>query len=157
MLEFEHIVQVNDLGNDELPVITRSQLWQGLVYRARKPQHFNHSLHCDIDDGDATRFTRRIQAGSSCFLEEVLLTPEQQIVTQTPSAEPIQTRSVTTIEEPEPNSLFVRFHYRRDLIANDPRVDVAAHLKAAYVQLDRDAIARIRDLTENQLLHSTLN
>jgi hypothetical protein len=157
LLEFEHIVQVNDPGNSELPVITRSQLWQGLVYRARNPQCFNHSLTCEIDERDASRFTRRIKTGPSQFVEEVVLTPEQQIVTQSVPAEPLQTQSITSIEEPECHSLFVRFHYRRDLIDNDPRVDVAAHLKAAYVQIDRDAISEIRRLAANLPPDSTLN
>jgi len=34
---FEHIVQINDLTKPEIPILTRFQVWEGLVLRARRP------------------------------------------------------------------------------------------------------------------------
>ncbi|MDG2251436.1 MAG: hypothetical protein P8N11_11390 [Gammaproteobacteria bacterium] len=45
----------------------------------------------------------------------------------------------------------MRFHYKRELDNSDTHLDVGAHLKAAYVQLDRDAFALIRILTGSEL------
>jgi hypothetical protein len=51
----------------------------------------------------------------------------------------------------------VRFSYKRELDDNDSLVDVGEHLKAAYVQIDRDAIAMIRMLAESDLFDQTIN
>ena len=39
-MTFEHIVQINDLTKPELPVLTRFQVWEGLVLRARRLGRF---------------------------------------------------------------------------------------------------------------------
>lgn len=158
VLVFQHIVQVNDLSNPDLAVITRSQLWQGLVMRARFPGKFNQSLNCNAETVTETEFIRTIDVGTTRFCERVLLTPEQEIHTRSvPDVEQIMAESKTSIEEPESGALFVRFEYKRELEDMDERVDVAEHLKAAYVQVDRDAIAMIRMLAESSLFDQTIN
>lgn len=158
MLEFEHIVQVNDLTNDSITVITRSQLWQGLVLRARNPEKFNHGLQCQSEELRNNEFVRIIKAGDSKFCEKVIMTPEQKIHTSTLSElDQLQAESTTRIEEPEAGYLFVRFSYRRELPERSEQVDVAEHLKSAYVQVDRDAIAMIRMLAESRLFDEPIN
>lgn len=158
MLEFEHIVQVNDLSNSNITAITRSQLWQGLVLRARNPEKFNHSLQCQSESLRDNEFVRIIEAGDSKFCEKVILTPEQSIHTSTLSElDQLQAESTTRIEEPEAGYLFVRFTYKRELEVTTEAVDVAEHLKSAYVQVDRDAIAMIRMLAESRLFDETIN
>jgi hypothetical protein len=158
LLEFEHLVQVNDLANSTLTVITRSQLWQGLVLRARNPEKFNHGLNCQSEEVSNNKFLRTIEAGGSKFCEEVVLEPEQRIHTATlAELEQLQSESTTTIEEPEAGYLFVRFHYKRELLVDTESVDVAEHLKSAYVQVDRDAVAMIRVLAESQLFDGPIN
>ena len=101
---------------------------------------------------------RIIEAGNSKFCEKVVLTPEQEIHTQTLSElDQLQAESTTRIEEPEAGYLFVRFIYRRELVDTSEQVDVAEHLKSAYVQVDRDAIAMIRMLAESQLFDQPIN
>lgn len=39
-MEFEHVVQVNDLKDSSIADLTRKQLWDGLVLRATAPHHF---------------------------------------------------------------------------------------------------------------------
>lgn len=158
MLEFEHIVQVNDLSNSSIVAITRSQLWQGLVLRARNPEKFNHGLQCQSEELRDNEFVRIIEAGDSKFCEKVILTPEQKIHTSTLSdLDQLQAESTTRIEEPESGYLFVRFSYRRELPQHTEQVDVAEHLKSAYVQVDRDAIAMIRMLAESRLFDEPIN
>lgn len=158
MLEFEHIVQVNDLSNSSIVAITRSQLWQGLVLRARNPEKFNHGLQCQSEELRNNEFVRIIEAGGNKFCEKVILTPEQKIHTSTLSdLDQLQAESTTRIEEPESGYLFVRFSYRRELPERSEQVDVAEHLKSAYVQVDRDAIAMIRMLAESRLFDEPIN
>ncbi len=158
MLEFEHLVQVNDLSNPSLTVVTRTQLWKGLVLRARNPEKFNHGLSCQSEELRDNEFVRIIEAGDSKFCEKVVLHPEQKIHTATlAELDQLQSESITTIEEPEAGYLFVRFQYKRDLLVDTEAVDVAEHLKSAYVQVDRDAVAMIRMLAESRLFDEAIN
>lgn len=159
MLEFEHIVQVNDPENEDLISLTREQLWEGLVFRARQPGKFNPSLNCEIEEIDNNEFLRSISAGESRFHERVMLYPDECIQTSTTDeVEQINAHSTTDIEEPEHGYLFVRFSYRRDVDNDeDDSADLAEHLKAAYVQMDRDAISMIRVLTESGLFGQPIN
>lgn len=158
MLEFEHIVQVNDPGNAGITSLTRNQLWQGLVLRARKPEKFNHSLQCTSEELGGNEFVRTIDAGNSSFRERVVLYPQEKICTMTITGlQQIRAESTTCIEEPESGCLFVRFTYKRELDTSDDSVDVEEHLKAAYVQIDRDAIAMIRLLAESELFNQSVN
>ena len=158
MLEFEHIVQVNALNDANLTPISREALWQGLELRARNPQKFNRSLECIVKPLGHNEFLRTIKVGNSRFCEHVLLYPEQKIHTSTiAEIDQITAQSVTCIEEPESGFLFVRFSYKRELEESNQEVDVGEHLKSAYVQVDRDAIAMIRILAESKLFDQASN
>ena len=158
MLEFEHIVQVNDLTNSSLITLTRNQLWQGLVLRALNPEKFNDGLSCSCEKITESEFVRTVAAGGSIFCERVRLHPVTKISTNTvPAKKQILAESVTTIEEPKTDFLFVRFNYRRELDDRDERVAVGEHLKAAYVQVDRDAISMIRELAAAGLFDQSIN
>lgn len=158
MLEFEHLVQVNDLNDAKLTPISREALWQGLELRARNPRKFNRSLECIVKPLGHNEFLRTIKVGNSRFCEHVLLYPEQKIHTSTiAEIDQITAQSVTCIEEPESGFLFVRFSYKRELEESNQQVDVGEHLKSAYVQVDRDAIAMIRILAESKLFDQASN
>ena len=157
MLEFEHIIQVNDPGREDLPVLTRTQLWEGLLLRARRPDTFNSSLKVTNKEYAEDEFERIIQVGEYVFHERVIIYPDEKIHTQTMEEyDQIDAESVTCLEEPEEGFLFVRFCYRREL-EEDDSVDVGEHLKSAYLQTDRDAIALIRSLAESGLFGQTIN
>ena len=157
MLEFEHIIQVNDPTNDELPMLTRSQLWEGLVLRARRPDKFNNSLQVTTKEYGEDEFERVIDVGDAKFYELVMLYQGEKIHTQTMEEyEQIDAESVTHLEEPEEGDLFVRFSYRRE-IDEDGSVDVGEHLKSAYLETDRDAIALIRMLAESGLFGESID
>ena len=55
VLNFEHLIQINDPLNPLVDSLTPEQLWEGLVLRAEQPQLFVLGLDtCDIlsRDGD---------------------------------------------------------------------------------------------------------
>lgn len=158
MLEFEHIIQVNDLTDNEISVLSRDQLWDGLVLRARRPDKFVPSLTVYTEELAFDEFERTIEVGGSRFVERVLVYPEGKIHTETlEEIEQISAQSVTQIEEPEAGFLFVRFTYRRELEIEDDTMDVGEHLKSAYLQTDQDAIAQIRVLAESGLFGESIN
>lgn len=157
MLEFEHIIQVNDPTNDDILPLSRSQLWEGLILRARCPDKFNDSLRVQIEDLAEDEFERILDVGEVKFHERVLLYPGEKIHTRTMEEyEQVYASSVTQLEEPEEGFLFVRFSYRRE-VEEDGSVDVGEHLKSAYLQTDQDAIAMIRTLAESGLFGQSIN
>ena len=157
MLEFEHIIQVNDPANAELTLLDRTQLWEGLMLRARRPDKFNNSLKVTNKEYAEDEFERIIEVGEHTFHERVMLYPDERIHTQTMEEyEQIEAESITQLEEPEEGYLFVRFTYRRE-IEEDNSVDIGEHLKAAYLQTDRDAIGLIRSLAESGLFGEAIN
>ena len=153
MLEFEHLVQINDPENSDIRPLSRQQLWEGLLLRAKDPGKFNNALTCRIDEVTSNSFIRYIQTGDTEFREQVSLTLLKKIETIiTGSDQPIHAESITSIEEPAAGYLFVRFIYRRDIEDSREGELVGEHLKSAYAQIDIEAIALIRMLAEDKLL-----
>ena len=154
MLEFEHIVQINDPEDPNIKPLTRAQLWDGLLLRARDPGKFNSALTCRLADEDSEGFIRYIQAGDTEFRERVTLTHQERIATVTSGPDqPLHAESVTSIEEPADGYLFVRFLYRRDMEDTAEGHMIGEHLKSAYFHTDIDAIALIRMLANDELLN----
>ena len=132
MLEFEHIIQINDPDNPQIKPLSRQQLWEGLLLRARDPGKFNSGLSCRIDQEANGEFVRYIQAGESEFTEQVSLTFQEKIETATIGDDrPIHAQSSALIEEPAAGFLFVRFFYRRDLENSEEGKVIGEHLKGA--------------------------
>jgi Acetylaranotin biosynthesis cluster protein L len=138
-------------------MLTRTQLWEGLMLRARRPDRFNDSLKVTNKEYGEDEFERIIETGGLTFHERVMFYPDGRIHTETMEEyEQIHAQSTTQLEEPEEGYLFVRFSYRREL-EEDNSVDVGEHLKSAYLQIDRDAIALIRMLAESGIFGETIN
>lgn len=153
LLEFEHIIQVNDLNQPELTVLSRDILWQGLVYRASYPGHFNPALNCRLEPDTERRFVRHIEVGELQLRDEVTLVPMQEIRTLIDGqTQALHAESIATIEEPEPLQLFVRFRYKRDSISVEGGLNADAYLKEAYLLQDKEAIIIIRQMAENNQL-----
>lgn len=152
LLEFQHIIEINDPDEPHIPQLTRDQLWEGLLFRTRYPGYFNATLSARLADICQTGFTRYLSFGTAELRDEVVLVTGEEIRTSTAGvAQQMFAESVTRIEEPVPGHLFVRFLYRRDS-GNEPGgLDVDEYLKAAYVQNDRDAIAQLRQFAAHGL------
>lgn len=147
MLEFEHLIEINDPQRPDIPPLSRSALWHGLVYRAKYPDHFNPALQSSLEDETDSSFTRLITAGEVVMRDEVTLREPSEIRTVIDGrTQPMHAESITRIEEPEPGRLFVRFIYRRDPVQSGGGVDASEFLKMAYLQNDREAIALLRQM-----------
>ena len=158
MLEFEHLVQINDPDDASIKPLSRSELWDGLLLRARNPGRFNSALSCRVEHETSEGFVRFVQTGDVEFREEVTLSPQLKIETVTAGGEhPLFAQSITSIEEPRAGYLFVRFKYRRDLEDTGEGKMIGEHLKSAYFHTDIEAIALIRLLVEDQLLEQRPN
>lgn len=145
MLEFAHIIQINDPEQPQIPPMTRQQLWDGLVFRSKYPEHFNPTISSTIEEYTDDGFIRRLTFGAGHLHDRVILVDQEEIrTTPVDEQQTLFAQSTTRIEEPVPGYLFVRFSYRRDAPPASDGIDVAEYLKAAYVENDREAVSLLR-------------
>jgi hypothetical protein len=151
-MKFSHLVEINDPLNPLIDALSREQLWRGLVLRAEIPKAFVPYLDgCEILEKSALSMLRELRYGELIVRDRVTFLPQEQIVYHVPQQEGIPESTLTmTIEEPEPEILFVRFDYddgaseaqdTADAFYNDFR-------KSAYTESDIDTIRTIREMAE---------
>ncbi|MFM8465407.1 MAG: AtaL-like protein, partial [Burkholderiaceae bacterium] len=64
-MKFTHLIEINMPDNPLVMMITREQLWHGLVLRAEKPTLFVLGLDaCEITTRSSDELTRTLHFGS---------------------------------------------------------------------------------------------
>jgi Domain of unknown function (DUF1857) len=102
-VRYEHLLQINDLEQPDLPVLERGQLWSGLLARAERPAVFDASV-------DGTPLIHR--DGNALEREAVSLRPGTSIEIGIGAGTDFAGSALTiAIEEPRPRALFLRFTY----------------------------------------------
>ena len=157
-MHFTHLIEINDPLLPLVDVLSRTQLWRGLVLRAEAPILFvPHLDACDITTRDARGFSRTLRYGDLIIQDEVMLHPQERIEIRVPAQGEIAASSLTmTIEEPQQQALFVRFAYidaqttAADSI--DAYYDKFRH--SAYQEADIDTIRLIRQMAQAGRLDS---
>ena len=158
-MRYEHLVQINDPLMPLLDTLTRNQLWQGLVLRAEEPTQFvlgleNATIHSHDVRGNVHELTRTLDFGSFQVQDRVRLVRDcrSEIHTKAGPTWPAS-RLTITIEEPEPELLFLRFVYESDDSGGEALDPVIAALREqAYESADLDTVVRIRALAEQGVL-----
>lgn len=157
-MRFEHLVQINDPLMPLLDTLTRNQLWQGLVLRAEEPTRFvlgleNATIHSHEVRGGVHELTRTLDFGSFQVQDRVRLFRDRRSEIHT-AAGPTwpASRLTITIEEPEPELLFLRFVYESDEAAGEADPIVVKLREQAYQSADLDTVVRIRALAEQGVL-----
>lgn len=149
-MQFEHVVQVNDLTDQSIANLTRKELWDGLVSRATAPEHYVIGLgDYELDWQDEKRLKRCLEL-PGLMVEDLVTFQEEESVHYEilPTATVPGGNLTMTIEEPEPESLFVRFSYCAryvDEIGEELPYDL--FVQQAYVAADIDTIQIIRNRT----------
>lgn len=155
-MKFAHLVEINDPLNPLIDPLTRAQLWRGLVLRACTPQDFVPWLdRCDVAQQADGSLTRESHYGALVVRDQVSFVALQQVVYRVPPQKDIPASRLTmTIEEPQPELLFVRFEYDHDASAAADTADAFydEFRRSAYVESDVDTIRIIRQLAEQGLL-----
>jgi hypothetical protein len=156
-MRFEHLVQINDPLMPLLTEVTREQLWQGLVLRAEDPTQFIGGLQLATIDArrelsGVTELERTLDYGSFRVRDRVRLFPRQrsEIHTAAGATWPAS-RMTTSIEEPAPGALFLRFVYEAESeVAGEDGLDemTVSLRQQAYEGADLDTVVRIRELAE---------
>jgi hypothetical protein len=158
-MNFEHLVEINDPLMPLLDPLTREQLWRGLVRRAEDPVRFVLGLEraellgrLALPGGGASIERLLDFGGGFQVRDRVELTPQVgSVTTVAASRHHGASRLSITIEEPQPERLYLRFVYA-DLPAADGASAVGADPGAPVDPLDaqvralRDAAYRAADL-----------
>lgn len=149
-MNFEHLIQINDLQNPLVETLTRDQLWQGLLHRVEDATPFLPGLEsCTIVERHADHLLRKLDFGGAVIHDRVTLHELHWVRFDILPGEQHAGGSLTiSIEEPEPAVLFLRFAYTTTFAAN-PNSEERAYIdyiKSAYHQSDVDCVRVIRTL-----------
>ncbi len=152
-MKFSHLVEINDPLNPLIDPLTREQLWRGLVLRAENPMLFVMALDaCKIVERGPDALTRELRFGKSVLRDRVSFEPMRQVryAVEAAADSPAATL-LMTIEEPQPERLFVRFDYETlEGGAAPMEASVSELVKQAYREADIDTIATIRRLMQEE-------
>jgi hypothetical protein len=155
-MHFEHLIEINDPMNPLIDLLTRQQLWVGLVLRAESPKLFiPHLDECELEVAPNS-VIRRLRYGELIVQDQVFFHPQERIVYEVAAQKDIvPSRLCMRIEEPSPQHLYVRFEYsdsqaQAQDAANKMYDDFR---RSAYTQADIDTISIIRRLAEQGQLN----
>ncbi|MCP5267614.1 MAG: DUF1857 family protein [Zoogloeaceae bacterium] len=156
-MNFEHLVEINDPGNPLIPMLSRDQLWQGLMYRAEDATHFLPGLErCIILDRNSEGMCRRLDFGAASIEDQVTWQVFQWICFDVkPTSSHAGGTLTISIEEPEDHHLFLRFTYATTLgqQSSDEDAAYAEFVKSAYHQSDIEMVRVIRTMLANETAH----
>jgi hypothetical protein len=147
-MEFEHLVQVNDLNRPDIASLSRGQLWQGLLARAHEPDQFVVGLEqFELLEVREDYLMRRLHLPGLTIEDEVWLSHQDQVHYRIrPSADTPGGTLTMRIEEPSPGALFVRFsYYTEHHVESDDGIPYDEFVRQAYIAADVDTIRLIRE------------
>src|SRR5574343_82966 len=149
-MNFEHLIQINDLQNPLIETLSRDQLWQGLLYRVEDATPFLPGLEsCTIVERNTDHLLRELNFGAAIIQDRVTMVEGHWVRFDILPSEQHAGGSLTiTIEEPEPATLFLRVAYTTSF-GNNPNSEERAYIdyiKSAYHQSDMDCVRVIRTL-----------
>lgn len=151
-MKFHHLIEINDLLNPVAAILTREQLWRGLVLRAEAPTLFMpHLDQCTILERTENGLSRELRYGSLVIHDQVSFTPQEEILYKVPAqGEIAASRMSMRIEEPQPEAFFVRFDYEAGAPKSDDPMNALydEYRRSAYYEADLDTIKTIRQLAE---------
>lgn len=152
-MKFEHLVQINDLTDKGTPNLSKQQLWDGLLCRAFEPEKFLIGLErSDIKKVSETHLKRKLDLPGVVVHDQVKVYEKRDeiIYTIEPNDTVEEGKLTMTIEEPEPESLFVRFSYcTKYRIGLGDELPYDDFVQQAYLLTDIDTIKIIRSFSFN--------
>ena len=149
-MKFEHLVEINNPNDPLSPTLTRLQLWRGLVLRAEEPTLFVPQMDsCQIVERAADSISRSLSFGNLIVTDQVFFTEESRIVFSIPEQGEILASTLEIIiEEPLPDTLFVRFLYEDTSSDDGPDGFYNSFKRSAWREADIDTIKTIRKMAD---------
>ncbi len=155
-MNFEHLIQINDLQNPLIETLDRTQVWAGLMRRVEDATPFLPGLQrCTVVERHAGHLLRELDFGAAVIHDKVTMAEGEWVRFDIlPSAQHAGGSLTIRIEEPEAGALFLRFSYATTF-AIDPNSEDRAYIeyvKSAYHQSDVDCVQIIRMLASGGTL-----
>ncbi len=152
---FEHLVAINEPGIALVDVLSREQVWSGLMQRVEDARPFLPGLdHCHILVRGEAHVERRLQFGSALVHDRALFAPNDWVRFETPATVQHGGGVLTIrIEEPGPGWLVLRFIYETEhaVGAEDEDAAYEDYLRQAYEAADVDTVRVLRELAAGAL------
>ena len=152
IMKFTHLIEINDPLLPLVDVLTRVQLWRGLVLRATSPKLFVPYLDdCLISDREPNRFSRALRYGDVLIRDVVTLAPLEEITIAVPEQKDIAASLlIMRIESPQPDAFFVRFIYDDGKVVETGSMEAFydEYRRSAYQESDIDTIRLVRELAQ---------
>ena len=149
-MQFEHLIAINDPGNPLIVPLSREQLWAGLMHRVENPLPFLPGLeNFAIVERGENALLRNLNFGAAVIQDRVTITEDSWVRFDILPGEQHAGGSLTiTIEEPNPEHLFLRFAYTTTFASNPNSEErgYIEYIKSAYHQSDIDCVRIIRTL-----------
>lgn len=157
MSRFNHLVEINDPLNPLIAMLTRQELWNGLVQRAKEPAQFVIGLDsCRIISRIGEVIRRELRFGALIVRDRVTFLPLESVCYEVEATDNFPASTlIMRIEEPRPERLFVRFEYsdQRPEPEGDAEDKALQALHLAYEAADIDTIRGIRKFVINRKYH----
>lgn len=155
-MKFEHLVEVNDLSDRNAIVLSREEIWFGLLCRAENARPFLPGLEsCTIIERSDDELVRELNFGPAVIRDRVRFRELEWISFESEATAEHAGGSLTiSIEEPEPGLYFLRFKYATSLpdVAGSEDATYAGIVRSAYHQSDLDTLKVIRMIAESSRL-----
>lgn len=160
-MKFEHLIEINDLKNPLIEVLTREQLWRGLVLRAESPKLFMEYIdEVSVTDRTEVSMARTIRYGELIVVDQVSLVHLEHVHYAVAAQKDIPESSLRmSIDEPSPGALFVRFAYDDGHSAEEDAENEMynEYRRSAYQEADIDTVRLIREMAEYGRLNGPLS
>lgn len=144
MIHLSHSVPVNDKTRPDVPVLTRGQLWRGLVMRAEDGVPFTPEMtSCAVvERTSASEFLREVTFQGHPIRERVTLFPETRVHFEQVSG-PSHGTIETILEEDQAGELRLRFSWNLDVHGIAP----GSEQEKSFIEGVRDTYMRAVELT----------
>lgn len=148
-MKYEHLIEINDPALITLSPLSRSDLWQGLMLRVEQPALFlPHLDEVQIVARDENGLVRELAFGTLRIRDRVALQVLNSVSIEViaPSEHAGSILHIS-IEEPEPERLFLRFSYSTTLVdaPGTPDAELSSYVKSAYRESDIESVKIIRE------------
>jgi len=143
---YEHLVQINDPANPLLEFLNREQLWWGLWQRVENPVIFLPGLESSsVLEQTEAALVRELDFGAARIRDRVTFVEQEWLRFDIEPGEGHGGGSlVITLEEPEPDALFLRFAYQTSLDLSGAEASYMEYVKSAYQESDLETVRVIR-------------
>jgi hypothetical protein len=120
MIELSHSVPVNDRSDPDAPMLTRDDVWEGLVMKAENALPFVPKMErCEVVEQRENFILRDIRFGGDDLREAVTLTPKEKVEFRRVEGRVLGVITNEILEEPD-GDLRLKFSFALEVGGVEP-------------------------------------